>query len=271
MERIITHWTAGGHHATTVDREHYHILIEGDGGLVRGDHTIADNVRTGDGDYAAHTRGKNTGSIGISLCCMAGAVQVPFRAGSFPMRPEQYDALALVAADLCEKYGIPVTPQTVLGHGEVQSILGAPQNGKWDPLVLPWDPGKKARAVGDDFRARVKTLLSGGEAAVAAVAPPPRTTVTIVVNGEELTDEGLLDEHGSWCPLRLLAEKLGWTILAIDGDSATVRTPGRDREIPSCIRGDRGYVRVRELCERMSWSAPGWDRATRTVSVECPR
>jgi len=36
-------------------------LIEDDGNLVRGAHSIADNVSTTDGRYAAHTRGCNTG------------------------------------------------------------------------------------------------------------------------------------------------------------------------------------------------------------------
>ncbi len=50
--------------------------------MVRGDHTIADNVNTADDDYAAHTRSCNAG---VSLACMAGAVESPFHAGKFPM------------------------------------------------------------------------------------------------------------------------------------------------------------------------------------------
>ena len=38
MKRIVCHWTAGGYRAGDHDRESYHILIEGDGRLVRGDH-----------------------------------------------------------------------------------------------------------------------------------------------------------------------------------------------------------------------------------------
>ena len=65
MRRIIVHWTAGGHKANDVDRAAYHILVEESGKLVRGTHSIADNVSTADGHYAAHTLGLNTGSIGV--------------------------------------------------------------------------------------------------------------------------------------------------------------------------------------------------------------
>lgn len=71
MRRIVCHWTAGSHKASALDRTHYHILIEDDGNLVRGTHPISDNVSTADGNYAAHTRRLNTGSIGVSVCCMA--------------------------------------------------------------------------------------------------------------------------------------------------------------------------------------------------------
>src|SRR5262245_9659283 len=63
MKRIIAHWSAGMHRASDLDKEHYHIIVEADGRLVRGDHDISDNLTTADDDYAAHTRGCNTGSI----------------------------------------------------------------------------------------------------------------------------------------------------------------------------------------------------------------
>jgi hypothetical protein len=53
MKYIILHWTAGGHKASSLDTGHYHILIEDDGKLVRGTHSIKENVSTGDGNYAS--------------------------------------------------------------------------------------------------------------------------------------------------------------------------------------------------------------------------
>jgi hypothetical protein len=73
MSRIIAHWSAGAYRASDLDKDHYHFIVEGSGNVVRGDHTIADNVSTADDDYAAHTRGCNTGPSGVSLACMAGA------------------------------------------------------------------------------------------------------------------------------------------------------------------------------------------------------
>lgn len=160
MQRIIVHWTGGANKASGLDKEHYHILIEGDGNLVRGTHTIADNESAADGRYAAHTRGCNTGSIGVSLCGMAGAKESPFNAGSQPITAKQWGVLAGILSDLCRRYAINPGPTTVLSHAEVQGTLGIAQNGKWDIATLPFDPGiKGAKAIGDQMRAAVKARL----------------------------------------------------------------------------------------------------------------
>lgn len=153
MSRVICHWTAGASRAGPVDKEHYHILVEGDGKLIRGDHTIAQNERPIKGDYAAHTLNCNGGSIGVSLCCMAGATEKPFDAGHHPMTKVQWDKMIIVVAELCLRYKIGVTPQTVLSHAEVQGTLGIQQRGKWDFTRLAFAPlvlgaamcGKKLR------------------------------------------------------------------------------------------------------------------------------
>jgi len=153
MARIIVHWTAGSHKASENDREHYHILIEGDGSLVRGTHTIADNISTGDNDYAAHTKNSNTESIGVSLCCMADAQENPFSSGKYPMTKTQWDVLTSVCAQLCEFYDIDPTPKELLSHGEVQANLGIAQDGKWDYTRLSFDPSVVgAKACGDKLR-----------------------------------------------------------------------------------------------------------------------
>ena len=159
MRRIICHWTAGGYAPSENDLHHYHILIDGSGSLHRGTHTIADNSSTADGDYAAHTLGTNTRSIGVSVCCMAGAQESPFKSGSFPMRKIQWDAMVDVVAQLCKAYSIPVTPTTVLGHGEVQKNIGNPQNGKWDPMKLSFAASLTKAQVGKKLRDEVQTAL----------------------------------------------------------------------------------------------------------------
>jgi len=161
MNRVIVHWTAGAHRASGLDRSHYHILIEGDGKLVRGIPSIDMNdARGARPGYAAHTLNCNTGSIGISLCCMASAAESPFKAGSAPMTRKQWDALPPVLAELCRRYAIPVTPKTVLSHAEVQETLGIKQRGKWDISRLAFDPSiVGAKACGDLFRAATARLL----------------------------------------------------------------------------------------------------------------
>ena len=153
MARIIVHWTAGAYMVSSTDREHYHIIVGGDGVLVRGNNSIIANVSTRDADgYAAHTLGLNTGSIGISAACMAGAIEKPFKAGVYPLREGQWVRLMQIAAELCKKYEIHVTPKTVLQHGEVQRQLGIDQKGKWDICVLPWSPTSTSEEVCDEFR-----------------------------------------------------------------------------------------------------------------------
>lgn len=157
IKGIVVHWTAGAHVASSFDKSHYHILIEGDGGLVRGRPTIDLNslpkVRPG---YAEHALNCNTGFIGVSLCCMAEANEQPYRPGTAPMTKAQWDVLPLVLRDLCKRYDIAVSPKTVLSHAEVQTNLGITQRGKWDITRLAFDPSiQGARAIGDRFRAAI--------------------------------------------------------------------------------------------------------------------
>lgn len=161
IRRIIFHWTAGPYSPSGTDREHYHILIDGEGRVSRGDHSIPDNIRTGDGDYAAHVRGANTGSIGITVCCMYRARERPFDAGPYPLLPGQWNNLIRGCADLCEAYGISPAKETLLGHHEVERVLGIKQAGKWDVsrTSFPRAPGYKT--TGDELRGRVARLLAG--------------------------------------------------------------------------------------------------------------
>ena len=161
LRRIIGHWTGGGHRATVLDKQHYHFIIEGDGKLVTGDKTPEDNINVSDGRYAAHTRGCNTGSIGVAMAAMTGAVDdMPLHWGRFPMTAIQIEAFCRVVADLCEKYAIPVTRQTVLTHAEVFPTLGIRQSGKWDIRCLPGDTKlRPAVEVGDVLRRRIEALL----------------------------------------------------------------------------------------------------------------
>lgn len=160
MQRIVFHWTAGTNKASATDKKHYHILIEGDGTVVRGIPSIDLNDAPLKAGYAAHTLNLNSDSIGVSLCGMAGATESPMNVGKYPITKAQWDKLAEVIAQLCDRYAIPVTRKTVLSHAEVQPTLGITQRGKWDVAVLPPDPSVKgAIAIGDKLRAAVTAKL----------------------------------------------------------------------------------------------------------------
>lgn len=160
MKRIIMHWTAGGGRASAEDKAHYHRLVEYDGTIVLGKEDIADNIVTSDGDYAAHTLNLNAGSIGVSMCGMRGAVENPFDAGPSPVTEKQFRAFCIMVADLAREYSIPVTPETVLTHAEVQPNLGVKQRGKWDFTRLPFrDDLRGAKPVGDYFRATILEVM----------------------------------------------------------------------------------------------------------------
>lgn len=169
MERIICHWTAGTNKPNAVDRKHYHFLIDGDGKVHNGDFKPEDNIKCRTGKYAAHTLNCNTGSIGIALCGMAGAVESPFQAGKYALNAKQWDAMVNLIVTLSRKYKIGITERTVLTHAEVQGTLGITQRSKWDISRLPWDSSVVGpRAVGNKLRRDV----------MAAMAPAPQKLAT---------------------------------------------------------------------------------------------
>lgn len=156
MKRIIWHWTAGAYGVVDMERKHYHFLIDQTGKVHEGHLPPEANLSTRDGNYVAHTRGTNTGAIGVAVDAMHGAQHTPFSWGSHPMTNVQVQAMVELTADLCETYRIPVRRSTILSHAEVEPTLGIKQRGKWDITVLPGmskptDPA----VIGDELRRRV--------------------------------------------------------------------------------------------------------------------
>lgn len=168
MKRIVLHWTAGTHKVNNLDREHYHFIVAGDGTVEVGKHPVSANDNTSDGAYAQHTKGSNTGSIGVALAAMAGAVERPFSTGVYPITTAQVDAMVALCARLAKQYGIAVTRETILTHAEVQPTLGIKQNGKWDITWLPgFHSARDPVQTGDFIRAHISAAIS------PRVAPPP--------------------------------------------------------------------------------------------------
>lgn len=154
-KRTILHWSAGTYHASGVDREHYHYLIEGDGRVVEGVPVSANmrDVSTG-GQYAAHTRALNSYSVGVAFCGMFNATRTNF--GTFPLLEEQVREGCIFVGWLCHLWGMDVTPETVFTHAEAERLHGVPQLGKWDIDVLPWMPHLSPAECGEWLRARIR-------------------------------------------------------------------------------------------------------------------
>jgi hypothetical protein len=258
MKRVICHWTAGGYKATSIDRAHYHILIEDDGNLVRGTHHIADNVSTADGVYAAHTAKCNTGSIGVAVCCMGGAQAAPFQPGPYPMTQKQWETMAKVVAELCQFYRIPVTPQTVLGHGEVETYLGIPQHGKWDPMVLPWAPEMSKTQVGNHLRALVQRAMMGEE---PAEQPSP---ATLFIGGK--TFPLVMLNESAYVAIRSLADALGWSIHSATAGQVRLNAGGKMLTLASTLVGGKGHVACRDLAAALELPIE-WDAPTRRITI----
>ena len=161
LVRIVMHWTAGGYQANSVDREHYHEIVEGDGNRVLGVRRPEANNSTSDGDYSAHIRAFNTGSIGLSVAAMAGADHKPFKKGQAPITEEQLNAFVEVVAEYADTYGINIDREHVFTHAEAPITHNKPQPGKWD---ITWIPGMTKPGdpieVGDQLRKMVKEAHS---------------------------------------------------------------------------------------------------------------
>jgi len=212
VKHIVIHWTAGGHTANSKDKASYHFLVEGDGKVVRGDHSVTDNIVTGDNKYAAHTLGLNTNTIGVSMCSMAGAKESPLDYGSAPFTEVQWNTLAKVVAQLCERYNVKLTNKTVLSHAEVQGTLGVKQKNKWDITVIPFIPTVKgATAVGNLFRQKVAGLMGTTQ---VVVETKTKDDVTVAPSTKSALVD--IDLNVTTKQIQQALIKLGYNIIADD-------------------------------------------------------
>ena len=154
------HWSAGEDENQVDDKAHYHFIVTRWGDIVKGNFTPEDNLNTKDGTYAAHTFMMNTGSIGVAMDAMKGAVERPFYAGPEPITDVQVEAFCKFIAGLLKKYGIPLSGKTCLTHAEVQPVLSVKQKGKWDITWLPGmtKPGDPV-SVGNILRYKIKGYM----------------------------------------------------------------------------------------------------------------
>ena len=156
MKRIIIHWTAGTNKPCGEDFKHYHYLITGAGEVRPGEFKPEDNENCSDGKYAAHTGGGNTGSIGVSMCGMAG-FNGSANSTKYPLTKVQCEATFNLCAKLCKQYGLLVTPDTVMTHYEFgQKHPKTSSYGKIDIIYLPPYPQVKKQEIGDFIRNKIR-------------------------------------------------------------------------------------------------------------------
>lgn len=164
MRSISLHWTAGDYEAVFPA---YHFCLRGAAEVsVVQTHDLRANMRdvrlAPGAPYAAHTFGRNSWSIGIAACGMAGARPDDF--GAFPLRDAQLEALCLVARALADFYGIAVS--AIRTHAEAaleDGYFGAGgDEERWDiarlePRSEPLAPAE-ATLTGDLLRARIAAV-----------------------------------------------------------------------------------------------------------------
>lgn len=129
--KIYLHWTAGWYENKYDD---YHINIDDAGTLWASTNDLSETL--------AHTWLRNSGSIGIAMCCCAGATTTDL--GECPPTAAQIESMAKCIAVLCRALGLEISIKTVMTHGEAAdndgddyhslSQLYGPKNGceRWD-------------------------------------------------------------------------------------------------------------------------------------------
>ncbi len=156
VKRIILHWSAGRYFPTSYEKNYYHYLIDVEGKVYNGKYSPNDNDDCTDGKYAAHTGGGNTGSIGVCMCAMYGYKSPKF-CGDFPISAIQFEACMKFTAELCKKYNLQITPQTVLTHYEfgIQNPKST-SAGKIDITYIPSYSWVCKNDVGNFIRSKVR-------------------------------------------------------------------------------------------------------------------
>ena len=143
INRIYLHWTAG-HYDDVYDDYHINIGAGGELYLTCEDFT----------ELKAHTWRRNTGSIGIAMCCAAGATAIRGSETDFGKEPptqQQIEAMAKTVAVLTYVLGLEIKLLTVTTHCEAALFDGyGPHSGdpdtRWDLWYLPDSALRRAGA-----------------------------------------------------------------------------------------------------------------------------
>lgn len=181
MNRITGHHAASGYTPSKEALKAYHRVINGDGEVIAGNHSISDNAPgrpLTPGTYAAHTWKLNSGNIGVAILAMRNAQWANPSGGTNPVLLRQVDAYCKEVATLAIDYNITSDRRFILTHAEVQPTLGVTQKNKWD---FDYDPRYRSKsrdpiAIGDELRQEISRIMQGikggGYGSIPAPAPP---------------------------------------------------------------------------------------------------
>ena len=103
--KVYLHWSAG-HYGQFFDD--YHVNIDKDGSI----YSSTDDLS----EVLAHTYHRNTGAVGVSMACCAGATSNDL--GDESPTTAQIDAMAKVVMVLCDEFGMEINKDNVMTHGE---------------------------------------------------------------------------------------------------------------------------------------------------------
>ncbi len=169
IDRIYTHWSAHDYRSV-FPAYHFCVATADDLELVVvNTHDVRENMRNvydaPEAPYAAHTRGRNSFALGISIMAMEGAKPEDF--GAYPLTEPLIDALCLVGAKLAKVYNVSIDADHIMSHAEAalhDGYFGTAPEERWDiarlraesrPLV-PQD----AIDVGEELRERMRRFFA---------------------------------------------------------------------------------------------------------------
>lgn len=173
IHHLYLHWTAGRYHQFFDD---YHLNIDADGQVYKTCSTL--------NQLKPHTYKRNSGAVGIALCCAldAGWSGAKPNFGTMPPTAKQLRSLAWVIAILCVGLGLAISSETVMTHGEAAYRDGygpgsSDPDTRWDLFWLPDEQGSLRqggvylRELAQRYRARLAPAERSGAASAPQDAP----------------------------------------------------------------------------------------------------
>ncbi|WP_296360062.1 N-acetylmuramoyl-L-alanine amidase [uncultured Acidaminococcus sp.] len=116
LSHIYLHWTAGFYDQTFPD---YHLNVTGTGDILSASERFT--------ELLSHTYLRNSGAIGIAMCCAKDAIMYADRSfdlGVFPPSPVQVEETAALVALLTLTLDIPLDKAHVMTHAEAADLDG---------------------------------------------------------------------------------------------------------------------------------------------------